>query len=396
MCRILKRINRYSLFAAVFLFYLPLMVSIADTVGHNKIFIPMSKLKSTGINPNSFRITNLSADGGVLVGREKSPLKLIRKGFPNEILVFNLGSKGLLKTDIIPIPEADIDQMELNNSGTELAIEARNETDFYIVNFMKKTVTKIFHHVPRQPGFRGGPPVIRWMNGHFYFTGFFYNKGGITIQNVLARLDIKPRGKYAFREVINGDLLQHGLPGAAISWEYYPPDEAYFIVLAKTSKTQFTYALVATKIKRIPPNNHNHLTLQKTKMIILDHGLAFGGVAVSKNRILYSIKRGPTDRETLLKSFSFTPDKSMKTWKIGYNKPYTYLFISKNGKTIVVSLMNFKKTKMAMFYGLEKDNFKLKPIQELSNVAFGTFRFAPDGKHYAFLNKNGLIIGTLP
>lgn len=338
------------------------------------LLISNSKLQAMGINLKKLLLSNLSYDGTLLTARDPiTDFKLKKQGFFHKYHLFYFGPEGLQKTDLLLLPIPNAEQSILDEKGEHLLLEANEGADFYSVDLASKKIQKFFSHVPGQSGFRA-EPSIHLVDGAFYFEGYFHNAKGHVLQHGVARLDFDPEEKTVkFSEVFNDDQVRSLLPGVATNWMVMPPDKAMYLV-------------------RIPGRTDIVLMVADGhKIRELDHGVVFGGFDARRNRILYALKRESGEHETLVKDFV-----ENKTWKIGGNEPYTYVYLSKNSKTVLLTLMDFAHVLMTTYYGEEKDNFVLKPVPGLEKVPFGTIRLSGDGKHVVFFNKDGLVYTSLP
>ncbi len=338
--------------------------------------IPAAKLVQLGVNPKTFLLWTISSDGSLLVGHEPiSDLKLKKQGFIHQLRLFYFGPKGFQKMRTLYLPIVRAQQSHLDEKGENLYIIGNDGADFYRLHFATKHVTRFFHRVPNRAGFRAYP-LIYLEGGKFFFPGYFYDKDGYVLEHVVARLDSDPGNKsIAFTRVLADQAIRKILPGPASNWEFMPPDQAMYIVPTE-SKEGSAMALIV---------------YDGTRTRVLDLGVAFGGFAATRNRVLYSIKRSSGERETLLKDFILN-----KTWTIGGHEPYVYHYLSHDGKTVLLAILDYKHILMTMYYGKEEDNFQLQPIPGILNVPFGTLRYSDDGKHWVFFNKDGLAYGILP
>jgi hypothetical protein len=334
-----------------------------------------SKLLARNFNLKTFSIGGLSGDGRILTGYEKvSDTKLKAKGLAYRVWIMEFpegcdDNPDKVKFDEVLLPITDFQQFWLATDGKTILISGNRGAKFLTIDVPSKKVTVLFDHVKGKPGFRGDPPLIQYYNGTFYVWGYFYNENDEEISRGMASLDLTKTGADIFKLAFSTKELDK-----LKAWyvEFVSPSTAYIITRKKGTKEDTLSYFDNNKIKE------------------LDKSTAFMAEASAANRIVYSVNRDKGVSETFVKDAV-----QGKSWKLNKdNKVYTYMFISRDkGDTVIVSLLDIKQNKMSLFYAMEKDDFKLKPLASWQNKSMCVVRLARYGKVYATYTGSDIYWG---
>ncbi len=72
------------------------------------------------------------------------------------------------------------------------------------------------------------------------------------------------------------------------------------------------------------------------------------------------------------------------------------MFIARDkGDTVIISLVDIKQNKMNLFYAMEKDDFKLKPLSSWQGKPMCVVRIARFGKIYAAFTGSEIYWGKI-
>ncbi|HEY4002940.1 MAG TPA: hypothetical protein VGO93_28970 [Candidatus Xenobia bacterium] len=344
--------------------------ALADT------FLTGGQLGRYGIQMSGFRLMTLSGNGRVLIGSEKEmDLKLRATGYGYKMRVFHFDGSGISTVDTIPLPVSVWDQTAINDDGTQAIISTELGARIYAVDLVSKTLHLLMQRKPGEPGFRNDPRII-WFDGQsFCMIGYYYDGNGIAGLDVVVRLDLSQDGVHIFQQLT--DLLH---VDKKTSPRYMlrivsSPDQAVFLgpIKADGQELKLYY---------------------KGNVSVLDKGVVYGTVAATPGRVLYAIRRRGKiqHKETWLQDVT-----SNARWQIGKTDvPYQYGFISRDGKTVALSVFDIPHQALSMFYARQGDKFTVRPIGGLQAVRVGNFRLSKDGKTWAYLSSEGLRLGLLP
>lgn len=322
----------------------------------------------------TFMITHLSGDGRTLFTLERTlDLSMKKKGMVYLIRAFRFSGAGesvLEGVRTLSVPLTDLWQTAYDDQGTRALIAGERGGKMILLDVDSGKVTTLFQKKAGVPGFRS-LPVLWHENGKYFALGYFYDKEEYASNDFLVEVDLQKSGLQTFQKVLNMTEIEARLKKVLFT-TLVPPDQGFFGVLSA--------------------DQQELVVLYNGDLQPLDSGLAFGGVAPTRNRVVYAVKRTGTIREIVVRDVP-----SGRSWSVAKGREaYTYPFISRDGKVIVVALLDFKSGRMTYFYGREEEGFSLKPIPDLTNKELGTFRFSGNGKNFAFLSHLGIIYGTLP
>lgn len=341
--------------------------SFADQLKYGKAY-----LARLGIDLSRFKMAGFSGDGRTAVGIERvNSLALRAKGFVWVLRDFKLDPYGrLLSSSATLLPISDLENVAVDQTGKIAVVIAQYGTELVEVNLLRNKAKIVFTHEEGKPGFR----TRQWItchDGNFYTEGYYYDPEGYWVSDSVVLLDLThPESVALFHKMWDIGKTRSALGTMRSEW-IVSGTEGYLAAQNSKDVTLLAY--------------------DDGKITTVDSAAAFGGFAGNSHRILYSALYDDGSRKTVLKDL-----QSGKSWILGEEKPYLYPYLSRDGKTAVVALIDFQNGRISFFCATEADDFSLKPVPDLQDVQLGTFRLAPNGKEYSFQDATGITIGTLP
>jgi hypothetical protein len=334
-------------------------------------------LARLGISLPQFKIVAFSGNDKVLLGIEQvNNLKLRAKGYGWILRIFTIGQYDRIAgIRSVLLPAADIDNLALSDNGKVGIIISQYGTRIFQINLENGKLKTIFSYTPGKSGFRSDKNLCWFAHKSFYTEGYFYDKNGYYLSTDVVKFNLShPNSVKLFEKKWNIRKTEK-LLGVPITGWLVSGTEGFL------------------GMRR--PQSHEIILYYYHKGILkpIQRAKDYGGLAATSHRILYAALLKSGIRKLIIKDA-----KSNRTWILYSGKtPYLYPYLSrKGGHTAVAATMNLKKGVMSFFYAEQKNRFKLKPLNPLQRVNLGIFRLSPDGKHYAFLNKKGLWLGTIP
>lgn len=336
-----------------------------------------AELQKLGVNPSLYHIDRWSQDNKILFGLQKivNPVVIQKMGRAFELVLLYFDKQKFIRSEFLPLPIRQFHQVSfLENSKIGLLVSEKG-TNFYKIDLMKRQVTHILGHKKGEPGFRMADPLIYVNNGKFYVYGYFYDENnGTDGDTYLVSVNLAKTGVDIFEKVLSTKEVREVL-GISTFATYIPPDIAIWGV-------------------RRPQDGLLELkSYDKITPKLLDTGIGFTGVVCAGTRIFYVAKKpgkvaqwNAVVKDLVTNELWFVGDK---------DKSYTYPFISTDGSTVALSLFDFEKKNMSLYYAKRKENFLLKPINKLQNVDLGSFRPSPDGKVFAFYSSKGILVDEI-
>jgi hypothetical protein len=337
-------------------------------------------LAQWGIDIHQFKIVEFSGNDRVLLAIERvNRLSLRAKGYVWVLRIIHVEPTNDAITNVrsVLLPISDIQNMAISDDGKTAIIVAQYGTKILQVNVEKGTFKTIFSHEVGKPGFRSDKRLCWYHNGKFYTEGYFYDPQGYWISNDIVSLDLShPNSIQLFQKKWDIDETQKsiGIPQVGI---FVSGHEGFWGIRSSSGSNADEIALYH---------------IENGKAQLLDTAQSYGGWAATDHRILYAALRKDGSHDVIIKDTA-----SGKSWNLASGStPYLYPYLSRDGKVAVVATMDFKNGTISFFYAKEENNFQLQPLTDLQNLPLGIFRLSPDGKRYAFENRDGLIIGNIP
>ena len=329
-------------------------------------------LEAKGIDMKMFALVALSRDGNILVAMERTRDASLRQRSISHVLrVFRFTSGRLARLDTIPVPIAGLQQVALAEDGSKALAIGESGSKFAMVDLVQRKATVLWQHRRGSAGFRSEPVVAWWQQGSFYLLGYLHNdRDQVTFEGVV-RLNPARADAGAFEPRLDLRQVRRSL-GSILFETVVGEGEAYFGVVRRPGQIEI----------------HEY---RSGRMRRIDTVRAVGGIASSPGRLMYAARFDNGSADVVL------VDASGRTWHVGRdNLPFSYLFLSQNGRTMVMTLIDFRAKTMSYFYGFEGDGFRVRPLRPLLGIRPGTLRLSGDGRVYAFYGADGLIHGTLP
>lgn len=344
----------------------------ASAVRAESVLLNPSALAARGIDMQLFSMVTLSHDGSVLIGIEKvKDLRMKQRGYGSQLRIFHWHGAQLARLDTIPLPTTAFEQLAVSADGSRAIAIGEGGSKFVVIDVASRKASILWTHKRGLPGFRSAL-VAWWREGAFYLLGYLHDGADQVVFDGVVRLNLMRTGPDMFERALDIRPIMRQL--RAISFAMYvDPTQAFFGVMPRPGQVDI-YLWQGATLRKI------------------DQVVALGGIASTRNRILYAARLASNKRDVVLRDVS---RKSM--WHLGRgNLPFTYLFLSADGKTVVITLMDFRGQTMSYFSAHEADGFKQRPIARLQDVRPGTLRLSPNGKVFAFYGPIGLLYGKVP
>ncbi len=336
------------------------------TLAPPPVLLSPSGFRQKGLEMRAFSMITMSYDGSFLVGLERvADVRLKLRGIACELRVLHYASAHLVRVDTILLPTTAFEQLALSSDGRTALVIGEGGSKFILVNLVKCTARVIWTHRRGVPGFRCDQ-VAWWFNGAFYMVGYLHDSESRMVYNGIVRLNLARSGPAMFERALDLTPLERRFRAFCFQL-FVDPAQCFFGCMPRMGQVDI-YAGTSP--------------IQKIASVV-----AVGGVAASHNRLLYAARLNGGQRDVILKDV-----ETHQIWHLGRdNLPFNYLFLSLDGKTAVITLMNFRNNTMSYFYARQAQGFKLRPVPALQNVRPGTLRLAGNGSACTFFNPDGLL-----
>lgn len=341
--------------------------------GAGRLHLTPAYLEAQGVDLRLFALVALSRDGSVLVAMERTKDAALRqRGCTHVLRVFHFAGGRKVKMDTIPVPIAGLQQVALSEDGSRALTIGESGCKFALVDLVGRRTTVLWQQRRGTPGFRAEPVVAWWGAGGFYLLGCHVNeKDRATFEGVV-RLNPGRGDARMFEPLLELRAVRGGL-GSILFETVVSEAEAYFGVVQKPGQIEICEYRTG-RVRR------------------LDQVRSVGGVASAPNRLLYAARFDNGSADVVL-----VDGPSGRTWRLGReNLPFSYLFLSHNGRTVILTLIDFRAKTMSYYYALEGEGFRVRPLKALQGIHPGTLRLSGDGRTFAFFGNDGLVCGPIP
>lgn len=339
------------------------------------VLVKAAELKKLGINARMLSLGVVSEDGRVLVcyERETNP-RLIAQHRVWQLRIFE-ADWATKKTSLrsVWLPLASFDQLAISSDGKWLTVIGDWGTNFIGIDVATLTPHTIFKNQRGHVGFRSMPTVM-WLQGDkFHTVGYFYDEGANVTKDAVVSIDPTGTSLADLHQVRDISRLMRRTQNYRNCY-WFSSDQAYFGGF-EPDKLVHLYAF--TGPDALTP---------------LDKAKVYVSLAVGQDRVVYIGRYADGSTRAAVADVA-----SGKRWSVGDgSKPYQYLYMSKDGGTIMLSLFDRSNMKMTTWYGREASSFALHAVPGLDRVFAGTIRFSPRGEVLAFFNPEGLRLQRLP
>ena len=338
------------------------------------ISVSPPELTSMGMRTRAIRLSNVSADGNVVVftDKERDP-QLIAKGQVWRLRVFRFtpGSAKPKLTTIL-MPTADLSQVAISPDGSKALCISDRGTRFIGADLTKGDAQVVFKFKRGEPSFRVMPEVAWFEKGHFHTIGYFMDADEVSTSDAIVSIDVPGRGFGAIHKVRDITTFLKPFKGLQQAL-WHSAEQAYFV---GHGRPETPYMLVSCFGE---------------KSVVVTTAERYTNLAAGENRVVYGAKTGTSY------ALSVYDTPKAKRWTIdtaGRDLEYTYM--SADGKTVVASTFDVKAGKMSTFYAHEADGFKGHPVVGLADLPMGTQRLSADGRVLWMYGPRGLNQYLIP
>ena len=335
-----------------------------------------AELKTKGVNAKYMEIVGLSPDNKYLCVQGRAVRDAQNDDIRNLVFVFNVNSDnslGKLKTFTVnEVPR--IEQIAFAPDSKSIIIVGQKGAKIVKLDISSGRVTTIMEHVKGQSGFKCFPPVLTYNHGEMLIQGYYYNEHTVCGPNTISILDTNKTGLDAFTQANDLDKMQlETRRGYKNFIETYPRKDIGFMALTKGTGGWDCYRWSDKKGTQ---------EFDKAQAI-----LGFWG---GDNRVIYSAQRTPQSFDLII----YDGEKDEKiTLSEGRKDPYTYVFLSADGKTALFNEEDDQNKTTKIMYARESEGWEVKPLKDLDRrIRKGSLRISKDGTKAAQHSSQGIRI----
>lgn len=340
----------------------------------NQTLIPVEELQKNGINLKVIEPVNIAYNGKYFVCMENVvDLSLKAQGITKILHVIHFDGDKVTKVDSAQIPITHRVNAAVNDRKDEVAIIGDYGTKLVHVNLKTMAVKVPFQH---RRG-RGGYKMEDFLfsdRGRFYANAWRYDKDQIWKGDYIVGMSFKGK-KARFKRMY--DLKKNVT-------EYKNKGFHQIVYHVSGRHVLFNWVNIEEKTTTL-------YSFRNGKHTEIDEGFLMRIFMGAGNNVYYQVtkkEKGP--ERYIMKNLD-----NNKEWNIG--KPgdkFTYPFMSKDGKTLIVYKPNYRRRVINAFYGKQENDFKLQRFVRFEKIA--PMKFSADGSTYIMMiPTKGLIHGKL-
>jgi hypothetical protein len=176
--------------------------------------IPMTELRSKGVDIRNFSVFHLAGDGRTILGADEPDFTIKRKGILRRLFLIKLTPAmkvESVKRYDLPIPK--IEQANFTPDLQSVLISSKRGSDIHKLDLADGKLSVICSHTGNAAGFRIHSDIFSNYAGKVYTVGYFYDEQDVAGDEVMAEVNPALTGKAAFTQVVEMAPIQKQLQG---------------------------------------------------------------------------------------------------------------------------------------------------------------------------------------
>lgn len=176
--------------------------------------IPMSELRSKGVDIRNFSVFHLAGDGRTILASDEPDFTIKRKGIFRRLFLIKLTPAmkiDSLKRYDLPIPK--IEQANFTPDLQSVLISSKRGSDIHKLDLTDGKLSVVCSHTGNAPGFRIHSDIFSNYAGKLFTVGYFYDEQDVAGEEVMAEVNPALTGKAAFTQVVEMAPIQKQLQG---------------------------------------------------------------------------------------------------------------------------------------------------------------------------------------
>lgn len=336
--------------------------------------ITSSSLRTLGVDPTTFQPIVFSHNETMLAAFDQAPFEDKKAGNFYRLWFFEIGRDGKLgKAHKVPVPLATLQQGEFSPDDRSFIVLGNRGTAFHKVDLKSFALTPLFEPEWGKPGFRADPAVLWTDRQRLYVAGRPYDAQRFVETATIATLNPQATGAAVFERGPDITTLEKGLERLWVST--YLSDSAAFFGQKYPQLTLLSY-------------------WNGERVTEFDRGWKYNGFWSGNGRLLYAVRRteGAPSVLTL-----YDAKNDSKTEIATSPETYTYLFLSRDGRTALFSQKSSTAGRLEVFFAQEQDGWKVHPLSadsrgQARSLATGWMRLSSNGRYVCHIGPTGLTL----
>lgn len=328
-----------------------------------------SEMRRAGIHTESFQPICFSHDDKTLAGFDRASFEEKKNGVFYRVWFIEFDREGKVKeTRSVPVELKSLQQGEFSPDDRSFLLIGNRGTTYDLISMTDMKVSPFFKPEPGKPGFRADPAVLWTENNQLLVSGYPYSAERFVGPKTIARIDM---ASASFENGPELSTLERSLERLWFS-SYLTQTSAFFA--QKYSGLAVLSYWNSDGIKEI------------------SRAFQFRGFWANGGRLLGSsqaVKDGPEEL------FLYDAKTDQRTVLATSDEPYRYLFLSRDGRTALVSQADEAYGRINASVAQESQNWELRPLKSsrpgaVETLPAGWMRLSSRGKLVCHVSRNGL------
>ena len=334
----------------------------------DKWFISRKDLENQGINYKTLFNAILSEKDQFVLAYSTLSKEDKAQGNVYALHKLSLEKDGKITVTSVKLPIFFFGGIALTDKGRTAVVVGNYGTKILRVSTKSLKFQTIYEYKKGTSGFKTNVFTVGH-RGRIFLDGYFYDEEQFSQGDYIVELVVDRKEKTVdFAKKIELKKLYRRLNGHPKVLNLYSGDVAYLSIPNAAEKQTYLHYY------------------NKGKTELIDKGLLIGSFAGAHHRLFYTILRDKKTRRSYVKDL-----KSKKVWEIGKPQvPYTYPFISKDGKVIMICTVDIREQRMSVYAARESEDYKL--VSLLDDVSVGPFKLSDSGAHYLYYHNKGISV----
>jgi hypothetical protein len=336
-----------------------------------------SQLRAKGVESHSLQPINFSHDSKLVACFDRAPFELKKEGTFYRLWLFSIERDGKLgDVRSVNLPLKSLEQGEFTTDDSHFIVLGDRGTTFLSIDLSSLNVTSVMEPSWGDSGFRADPPVLWTEGGKLFATGYPYDKDRFVETRTVATVHPNASASKRFERGPDISTLEKGLE--RLWFAAYLSDHAAFFGQKYPQLTTLSFW------------NGDSVTE-------FDRAWKFLGFWSNAGRLLYSARR--TEGAPCELSLYDTATGNKKVLHQAEDS-YRYIFLSRDGSTLLTSQADSEEGRLVTLYAKESDDWTLKPIATDRNdrprtIPAGWMRLSSDGNYMVHIEAGGLTLYSL-
>ena len=337
-----------------------------------------SQLRQLGVNTSTLQPITFNHQDTIVAAFDRAPFEVKKRGTFHRLWFFEVDARGQLgRTKMIELPLKSVQQGEFSPDDQHFVVLGERGTTFLSVNMNTMDLTTLLEPSWGQAGFRSEPAVLWSEAGKLFVQGHHYDKERFIQPRTVATLQLDDSKGSHFKSGPNVAKIEKKLD--RLWFSNYVTDQSAF----------FGQKFAGTTLL-------SHWNGESVTEI--DRATKFLGFWGNAGRLIYTSKAHES-ANCSLKLYD-SDGRSLQTLASS-PKDFKYLFLSRNGGTLVTSQVSNSHGLLETFYAREEDDWELLPAvrderDKALSLAAGWMRLSSEGNLLCHIGPGGLSLHPLP